>query len=58
VRATAWSEPELVDSNIVDVDHKGRFELHKNGKVRDREASAYITNNDNFSESLDSIQYL
>ena len=58
VKATAWSEPKLVDSNIVDVDHRGRFELHKNGKVRDREASAYITNNDNFSESLDSIQYL
>lgn len=50
VRATAWSEPELVDSNIVDVDHRGRFELHKNGKVRDRETSAYITDHDKFDQ--------
>lgn len=48
VKATAWSEPELVDSNIVDVDHRGRFELHKNGKVRDREIDDYITNHDKF----------
>lgn len=48
VKATAWSVPELVDSNIVDIDHRGRFELHKNGKVRDREIDDYIKDHDKF----------
>ena len=43
VKATAWKEKEDRDPNIVEVDPSGRFELHKNCRVWDRNKERYIT---------------
>lgn len=43
VKAAAWSIPQQVNDQIVDIDHRGQFELHKNGRVWSRKEKKYIT---------------
>lgn len=55
VQATARSEPVFVNPKVVDIDERGRFELHTNGRVFDTKEKKYITDNSNFSEMANKI---
>lgn len=48
VKATAFSAPETLSNEIVDIDETGRFELHSNGRVWDNRRDAYVYS-DNFN---------
>lgn len=57
IKASARSLPKVQDKNIVDIDHRGRFQLHKNGRVWDTQKNCYVTSNENFSETVGTINY-
>ena len=57
IKASARSEAQVQNPNIIDIDHKGRFQLHSDGRVRDTKKNSYVTNNTNFSETVGTVNY-
>lgn len=58
IKATAWADYSPNEGDIVDVEATGRFELHKNWRVRDNAKNKYITSGSMHTWAIKSVEYI